>query len=233
VSGRITILKQPRVTYCGDQGLLLEAAGDLELATQERIWALNEQVLEWGGVLDTQPGMNSLLVLLDPDANDVTECRDRLLRAWKEVRSTARKGKLLEVGVVYGGEGGCDLVDVARYHRVDPAEIVKLHANAEYTIFAPGVSPGFGYLFGLDRRLFIPRRDVPVMRKVGGVVSIAGAQAILGPPRKPDGADLGPTGWHVIGRVPDVPVAFDLARDPMSLVSLGDRIRFRVERIEK
>jgi len=74
---------------------------------------------------------------------------------------------------------------------------------------------------------------VPVMRKVGGVVSIAGAQAILGPPRKPDGADLGPTGWHVIGRAPDVPVAFDLARDPMSLVSLGDRIRFRVERIEK
>jgi allophanate hydrolase subunit 1 len=64
-------------------------------------------------------------------------------------------------------------------------------------------------------------------------VSIAGAQAILGSPRKANGADVQPTGWHVIGRAPDVPEPFDLARDPMSVVSMGDRIRFRVERIER
>jgi allophanate hydrolase subunit 1 len=71
------------------------------------------------------------------------------------------------------------------------------------------------------------------MRKVGGVVSMAGAQAMLGVPRKPGGADVQPTGWHVIGRAPDAPMPFDVVRDPMSIVSLGDRIRFRVERIER
>jgi KipI family sensor histidine kinase inhibitor len=233
LSGRITILEEPRVTHCGDQGLLLEAEGDLALSTQERIWALNDRVLEWPGVLDTQPGMNSLLVLLDPDASDLVESTDRLLRAWKESRSATRRGRLLEIGVIYGGEGGSDLPDVARHHGIGIEDVVKLHSDAEYTIFAPGTGPGFGYLFGLNRRLFIPRRNVPVMRKVGGVVSIAGAQAILGAPKKPNGADVSPTGWYVIGRAPDVPVPFDIARDPMSIVSLGDRIRFRVERIER
>jgi KipI family sensor histidine kinase inhibitor len=233
LSGEITILDQPRVSYCGDHGLFLEAEGDLSLPTQERIWALNDIVLEWAGVIDTQPGMNSLLVLTQTDQHDPVEYHDKLLRAWGESQSGKRPGKLLEVGVVYGGEGGGDLPDVARYHQVDVVEIVQLHSNAEYTIFAPGTGPGFGYLFGLDPRLFIPRRKVPVMRKVGGTVSIAGAQAILGAPKHANAAESSPTGWHVIGRAHDVPIPFDIARDPMSIVSLGDRIRFRVERLER
>ena len=110
MSGRINILAEPRVTHCGDQGLLLEAEGDLALPTQERIWALNDRVLEWQGVLDTQPGMNSLLVLLDPDKSDLVETADKLLRRWIETRSVTRRGRLLEIGVVYGGEGGIDPV---------------------------------------------------------------------------------------------------------------------------
>ena len=233
MSRGITILDAPRVSYCGDQGLLLEAEGDLSLPTQERIWALNDIVVEWPDVVDTQPGMNSLLVLLRPGQGDPVEYSRKLLHAWGESPSRRRQGGLLEIGVVYGGEGGCDLSDVARYHRVDVTDVVRLHSAVDYTIFAPGTGPGFGYLFGLDPRLFIPRRKVPVMRKVGGVVSIAGAQAILGAPQKPNGAETSPTGWYVIGRAPDVPIPFDIARDPMSIVSLGDRIRFRIERIIK
>ncbi len=233
MSAGIAVLEKPRVTYCGDHGLLLEAEGDLTLPTQERIWALNAAVAEWPGVIDTQPGMNSLLVLLKTDDLDPAVYGDRLLRTWVETTGVRRPGKLMEVGVVYGGEGGCDLADVARYHRVDVAKIVKLHSDAEYTVFAPGTGPGFGYLFGLDPRLFIPRRKVPAMRKVGGIVSIAGAQAMLGSPRQANGPEMSPTGWHVIGRAPDVPSPFDMARDPMNLLSLGDRIRFRIERLEQ
>lgn len=229
----VVVLNEPRVTLCGDQGILFEAEGVLALSTQERIWELNGVVSGWAGVIDTQPGMNSLLVLLDDDGPDAGGYTDRLLRAWQESRGGRRKGKLLEVGVVYGGEGGCDLAEVAHFHGIELARVVKLHAEAEYTVFAPGTGPGFGYLFGLDARLFIPRRKVPVMRKVGGIVSIAGAQAMLGSPRRENGSDMSPTGWYVIGRAQDVPVPFDIERDPMSFLSLGDRIRFRVERIER
>ncbi|WP_422035352.1 5-oxoprolinase subunit B family protein [Reyranella sp.] len=225
-------LSSPRVSLCGSAALLLDAEGPLSLPTQERIWRLGDIVLEWDGVVDVQAGMNSLLVVLDPLNADPAELSTRMLDLWPTIEAGRIAGRLLEVGVVYGGEGGQDLPDVAAYHRATPEAIVALHAAPEYVVFAPSVSPGFGYLFGLDPRLFTPRRKVPVMRPVGGGVSIGGAQSNLGKPYTPGGPTMNPTGWHTIGRAPEVPVPFDLANDPPNLLSLGDRIRFRIDRIE-
>jgi len=229
----IVVLAEPRVSLCGSAALLLDAEGPLALPTQERIWRLSNRVRGWDGVIDVQPGMNSLLVVLDPHHADPAELSARLLEMWPTVEAGRVAGRLLEVGVVYGGEGGQDLADVAAHHRLGPETVVALHAAAEYVVFAPGVSPGFGYLFGLDPRLFTPRRKVPVMRVVGGSVSIGGGQANLGKPSVEGGPAMQPTGWYTIGRASDVPIPFDLAKDPPNLLSLGDRIRFRVDRIEK
>jgi len=227
----VVVLAEPRVSLCGSAALLLDAEGPLALPTQERIWRLNDQVREWDGVVDAQPGMNSLLVALDPLNADPAALSERLLSVWNSTPAGWAAGREMEFGVIYGGDGGEDLPDVAAYHKVDIEAIVALHSAAEYVIFAPSVSPGFGYLFGLDPRLFTPRRKVPVMRRQGGVVSIGGAQANLGKPHAKGTPELNPTGWHVIGRAQDLPVPFDLALDPPNRVSLGDRIRFRVERI--
>jgi 5-oxoprolinase (ATP-hydrolysing) subunit B len=170
--------------------------------------------------------------VLDPRDADPAELSARLLEVWPTVEAGRMAGRLLEVGVIYGGEGGQDLLDVAAHHRLEPEAIVTLHAAAEYVVFAPSVSPGFGYLFGLDPRLFTPRRKVPVMRPVGGSVSIGGGQSNLGKPHVAGGPTMQPTGWYAIGCAPDVPVPFDLAKDPPNLLSLGDRIRFRIDRIE-
>lgn len=229
----VVILPEPRVSFCGSAALLLDAEGPLALPTQERIWRLSDRVRHWEGVVDVQPGMNSLLVVLDPLDADPAELSERLLEAWPTIEAGRIAGRLLEVGVVYGGEGGQDLPDVAAYHRLEPEAIVALHAAPEYVVFAPSVSPGFGYLFGLDPRLFTPRRKVPVMRPVGGGVSIGGAQSNLGKPYVEGGPTMNPTGWHTIGRAPRVPMPFDLAKNPPDLLSLGDRIRFRIDRIEK
>jgi KipI family sensor histidine kinase inhibitor len=228
----IVVLAEPRVSLCGSAALLLDAEGPLALPTQERIWRLSDRVRGWNGVIDVQPGMNSLLVVLDPLDADPAELSARLLKMWPTVEAGRIAGRLLEVGVVYGGEGGQDLPDVAAYHRLEPEAIVALHAAAEYVVFAPSVSPGFGYLFGLDPRLFTPRRKVPVMRPIGGSVSIGGGQSNLGKPEVAGGPAMQPTGWYAIGCAPDVPVPFDLAKDPPNLLSLGDRIRFRIDRIE-
>jgi KipI family sensor histidine kinase inhibitor len=225
------VLDAPRVTPCGSAALLLDAEGPLALATQQRIWVLQDEVRDWDGVVDLQPGMNSLLVVIDPLAVDAEAMTARLLLAWSRVEPRRAPGRLLEVGVVYGGEGGPDLPNVAAHHGVDIDAVVTLHSGAEYVVFAPGVMPGFGYLFGLDPRLFTPRRPTPVMREAGGLVSIGGAQAGLGGPRREDRPTSSPTGWHTIGRASAVPEPFDLHRDPPNLLDLGDRIRFRVERV--
>lgn len=224
-------LAAPRVTPCGSAALLLDAEGPLALATQQRIWSLSDAVRGWDGVVDLQPGMNSLLVVINPLTADAEAMAARLLAAWSRAEPRHGTGRLLEVGVVYGGEGGGDLSAVAAHHGVEIDTIVAMHAAGEYVVFAPSVMPGFGYLFGLDPRLFTPRRPVPVMREAGGIVSIGGAQANLGGPRRSDRPTASPTGWHVIGRAPEVPEPFDLGRDPPNLLELGDRIRFRVERV--
>jgi KipI family sensor histidine kinase inhibitor len=228
----LVILAEPRVSLSGSAALLLDAEGPLTLSTQERIWRLADKVRDWNGVVDVQPGMNSLLVVLDSCDADPAELSARLLEVWPTIEAGRVAGRLLEVGVVYGGEGGQDLPDVAAYHRLEPEVVVALHSAPEYVVFAPGVSPGFGYLFGLDPRLFTPRRKVPVMRPVGGSVSIGGGQSNLGKPYVEGGSAMQPTGWYAIGCAPHVPVPFDLAKDPPNLLSLGDRIRFRVDRIE-
>jgi KipI family sensor histidine kinase inhibitor len=226
-------LDAPRVSLCGACALLLDAEGPLTLATQERIWRLGEAVRDWAGVADVQPGMNSLLVELDADTVEPETVRERLLAAWMVTRAGRPPGRLLEVAVVYGGASGMDLDDVAAHHGVDVETLVALHAAPDYVVFAPGVTPGFGYLFGLDPRLFTPRRKAPVMRDPDSNVSIGGAQSNLGAPRLGKPPTLGPTGWYSIGRAYDLPVPFDLARDPVSLLVPGDRIRFRVERVER
>lgn len=232
VNRDVTVLQEARVSFCGSAAVLLDAEGPLALATQERIWRLSDTVRQWEGVVDTQPGMNSLLVVVDSRTADLEALAARLRETWPGVPSGRIAGRLIEVGVVYGGEGGQDLPEVAAFHKCTPAEVAKLHAEPEYTIFAPGTSPGFGYLFGMDRRLFTPRRQVPVMRALGGGVSIAGIQSNLGKPYVEGSAKVAPTGWYMIGRAPDVPSPFDFDKTPPNLVSLGDRIRFRVDRVE-
>lgn len=232
VNRDVTVLQEARVSYCGSAAVLLDAEGPLALATQERIWRLSEMVRELEGVVDTQPGMNSLLVLIDSKTGDLEALAARLRETWPTVPSGRLAGRLIEVGVIYGGEGGQDLPEVAAFHKCTPGDVAKLHAAPEYTIFAPGVTVGFGYLFGMDPRLFTPRRQVPVMRALGGGVSIAGIQSNLGKPYVEGSAKSAPTGWYMIGRAPAVPSAFDFDKNPPNLVSLGDRIRFRVERVE-
>jgi len=229
---RVTNLTQPRVTFCGDSALLLEAEGALSLETQQGIWNLSEEARGWPDVIDVQPGMNNLLVTLDPVRAEVEAYAERLLAAWLRIPRSRGLGRLIEIAVAYGGPGGQDLGDVASHHALSPQEIAALHAAPEYVVFAPGTGTGFGYLFGLDPRLFTPRRKVPVQRPVGGTVLLGGAQSNLGTKQRPGGPAMTTTGWYAIGQASDLPTPFDLACDPPNLLTLGDRIRFRVDRVE-
>ncbi len=96
----MVVLAEPRVSLCGSAALLLDAEGPLALPTQERIWRLSDRVRRWNGVIDVQPGMNSLLVVLDPLDADPAELSARLLEMWPTVEAGRIAVRLLEVGVV-------------------------------------------------------------------------------------------------------------------------------------
>ena len=216
------ILTRPHISLIGSGAMLFMAPGALDLAHQRRIWAMAEAASSWPGVQEAVPGMTNLMLVLDSGLADPVALEAALLRAWDTAGGVGTEGRLIEIPVIYGGEYAIDLAAVSAHTELPPAEVVRLHAAGEYTVFALGSAPGFAYLGGLDPRLHTPRKRVPSLCMLAGTVTIGGAQTGVS-------ALTGPNGWNSIGFAQlDV---FDPAQTPPALMAPGDRVRFRAESI--
>jgi KipI family sensor histidine kinase inhibitor len=150
---------------------------------------------------------------LDPDA--VAAHVDIILEGRDDRPEPAPR--LVTIPVRYGGDDGPDLEDVARRTGLEPRQVIERHAGAVYEVRFLGFTPGFAYLGPLDPSLVCPRLDRPRRSVPAGSVAIAADQTAVYPASTPGG-------WRLIGRTEAV--LFDAARDPMSLLSIGDRVRF-------
>lgn len=205
-------------SWLGEGAILCQTgAPALDRALQERFWALRDLLTDCAFVTETVPGMNNILVLIDPDAVAAEAALAHLHQTWARTTAAQGSGRVIEIPVSYGGAAGEDLADVAAACGLSPEDYVRLHAAGEYTVFALGSQPGFGYLAGLDPRLAVPRRPVPRPRVEAGAVVIGGAQAGVI-------SCSSPSGWHVIGHT-DL-AFFDPNRVPPALLSPGDSVRF-------
>jgi KipI family sensor histidine kinase inhibitor len=214
----------PRFSNLGSGALLMEAPAPLDISWQRRIWALAYQMESCPGVLETMPGMNNLMVVFDPLLIPADALQSRLSGSWHDCGRDGPAGKQVEVPVVYGGENGMDLQQVAQHAGLSVDEVVRLHVETSYTVYFLGGYPGFGYLGGLPPELAMPRRQVPRMQVPKGSVAIGGQQTGVIPSAQP-------SGWHIIGNA-NIDL-FNETRDPPALLAPGDTVRFRCERIER
>ncbi len=213
----------PRISLLGTRALLFEAPGtEMTLPVQQRIWSLAREAARWPEVQEAVPGMNNLMLAWrrPPARFDVLEAR--LRAAWAAAAPLALEGRVVELDVVYGGEGGPHWADVVAHTGLSVDEIVERHSAPLYPVYALGSHPGYCYLGGMDPRLATPRRKVPVLRIPGGAVSIGGAQTGVS-------ASDGPSGWNTIGCT--TMSFFDPRRDPPALLAPGDSLRFRVRQV--
>ena len=173
------------------------------------------------GVVDIAPTFNTVAIVFDPllaDPGDLSAAILARLRSLEgAVPTTGATGPILEIPVSYGGDDGPDLAAVAAHARLDPEEVVRLHAAADHVVGMIGFTPGFPYLLGLPTALSIPRRATPRTSVPAGSVAIAERQTGIYPRTSPGG-------WHVIGRTPRR--MFDADRDPPALLRAGDLVRF-------
>jgi KipI family sensor histidine kinase inhibitor len=139
-------------------------------------------------------------------------------RALDELPPPAKVGREVEVPVCYAPRFAPDLAEVARRVKLDPEEVVKRHAAAEYRVLMIGFAPGHAYMGGLHPSLSLSRRGAPRPEVPAGSVAIANEQTVVYPY-----AISG--GWNVIGRTPLA--VFDATRERPSLFGPGDRVRFR------
>lgn len=215
-------LDVPKISVLGTSALLFDAPGETCLPTQQRIWALAEETRSWPEVREVVFGMNNLMLVFRAPPRAVDAIEARLLEAWRAASPLVLEGRLIELPVSYGGEGGPHMGDVVAHTGLSVDEVVHLHAEPTYLVYALGSHPGYCYLGGMDLRIATPRRATPVLRIPGGSVSIGGRQTGVS-------ASPGPSGWNTIGSTRAQ--FFEPHRDPPALIRPGDSIRFRIENV--
>jgi len=99
---------------------------------------------------------------------------------------------------------------------------VRRHTAPEYIVYFLGFQPGFAYMGGLDKSLATPRRAEPRMAVPAGSVGIGGEQTGIYPAASPGG-------WQLLGRTDAA--LFMPQRNPPTLLSPGDRIRFVASKV--
>ncbi len=216
--------QSPRISLLGTTALLFEPPGEMDIHTQRRVWWLSRQVETWPCTKEAVPGMSNLMLVFSDPPRNVDAVKADLLAIWNRAEELHFEGRIVELPVIYGGEYGPHIADVIAHTGLTLEEIVKIHTEPLYSVFALGSHPGYCYLGGMDPRIATPRRKVPVRGLPGGAVSIGGAQTGVS-------ASEGPSGWNTIGHT-DM-VFFDPLRTPPALLAPGDMIRFRAERIIK
>jgi len=209
-----------RFQRASDQSLLIYFGQQITLEAHEHVRRLL-RLLELepiAGVRNLNPAYCSILVKFDAlkwRHEKLEEILKRYLGRLEEV--TLPEPRQVEIPVCYGGEHGPDLNDVSAMHGVTPAQVIELHSSTTYLVYFLGFVPGFAYLGELPEALVTPRLATPRRRVPPGSVGIAGSQTGVYPVATPGG-------WRLLGRTPIAMFRSD--RDALSLLSIGDRVRF-------
>ena len=209
-----------RFQPASDQSLLITFGSEISLAAHQQVMKLLRllQLEPVAGVRNLHPAYCSLLVKFDGlrISHDEVEAilREHLARLEKVKLPEPRQ---VEIPVCYGGEYGPDLDDVCALHGISPTQAIELHSSATYLVYFLGFVPGFAYMGGLPEALVTPRLATPRRRVPPGSVGIAGNQTGVYPFATPGG-------WRLLGRTPVA--MFRADRGELSLLSIGDRVRF-------
>jgi len=177
-------------------------------------------------LLELVPSYTSVLLIFDVLKTDHQQIAAQLLDASAMLfrPATITTGNIIELPCYYSLETGPDLVEVAAMHQLRVAELVRLHSNQSYQVYAIGFAPGFAYLGFINERLQTPRLATPRPQVAAGSVAIADRQTAVYPAASPGG-------WRLLGNCP-TPL-FDLNASPMMPFSVGDTVRFvPIERAE-
>lgn len=212
----------PRFHDAGESGLLIEFGAGYDPKINAAVTAFDRRVqaAELSEILETMPSFRSLLVRFDPLTCDYEALKSTLRRLLSQPAKTSITGpkpRHFRLPVVYGGNFGPDIDEVAALSGIAAADIPDSHASEVLDVAMLGFSPGLAYLGQMAPAWDIPRAEslrpsVPV-----GAILVAVRQTVL--PATPI-----PTGWRQIGQTPFRSLQPDAERP--FLLSPGDKVSF-------
>ena len=212
-------VKAPKVFPFGDSAVLIdyETPGYSD-RVHTRLSHLAQTLRAQEIWQDIVPSYKSILVVFDIAQHSMDEAISKIEETLKTLsRASRRKGKVIEIPVVYGGRYGPDMATIKKASGLTQSEVIDIHSGQEYRVCMMGFIPGFCFLSEVPNVLQHPRHDTPRAHVPAGSVGIAGWQTgIYGL--------SSPGGWQIIGRTPLN--LFDPKRENPFLMEAGDKLRF-------
>jgi inhibitor of KinA len=204
----------------GDSAVIIKAGNEISVEINRTIRKLlvliESENIE--GIIDFIPSYNELMICYDPSIIIYSELLDTIRLFGKNIDSVELpESSVIQIPVLYGGEYGPDLIEVASYNNLSTEDVVKIHYSTSYLVYMLGFTPGFCYLGGIDKRISMPRKLTPRLKIPSGAVGIADEQTGIYPIESPGG-------WQLIGKTPLR--LFDPVKINGFFIQAGDYIRF-------
>lgn len=211
-----------KIEIAGVNSLLLRFSDQVDQNVISRVGFACQQLQQKLGYLliDLVPSYTTLLLtydLLKTDDQAVRKMIAAVLQELPDQLASQKESVLVELPVCYEADFAPDMPALTEQLQLSSEEIIQLHSEREYAVFAIGFSPGFGYLGELDERLQVPRLANPRTAVPRGSVAIAELNTAVYPQQTPGG-------WWLIGRCPLL--MFSPDREPACVFNVGDRVRF-------
>lgn len=210
-----------RYLLAGDKSIVVEFGDLISEEINKKVVSLMEAIenSDINNFIDEMiPTYRSLMINYNPLKIDFDSLLKEVKLLEKNIKSSgAIKKNIIEIPVLYGGEYGPDIENVAKHNNLSIEEVIKIHIEKEYLIYMLGFTPGFPYLGGMDERIETPRLKIPRTKIPGGSVGIASKQTGVYPIDSPGG-------WQLIGRTPLK--LYDPDKESPILLKAGNYIKF-------
>lgn len=209
-----------RIEIAGQNAFIVYFAEQTSAAVSAQIQAAvnNISASMQDCIIDLVPSYASLLVIFDLERTDSFAVKNLLRSALANLDGVdSASGVLVTLPVYYSTESGPDLEMLAENAGLAVDQVIEIHQQQEYRVYAIGFAPGFAYLGEVDERIAAPRLATPRQKVPRGAVAIADRQTAVYPA-------VSPGGWNLIGLCPTR--MFEPERNPSMPVKVGDRIRF-------
>ncbi len=161
------------------------------------------------GIIDITPSYCSILIRYDLNIYNDKSIKDTIINLINRLAeanptivnqyhsnlsstvglASANHPKTIKIPTIYNER---DLKRVANHNNLTIEEVITLHTQKTYRVYAIGFMIGFAYLAKIDKKIITPRLSTPRAKIPKGSVAIADNQTAIYPK---DSAG----GWNIIG----------------------------------
>ncbi|WP_185907927.1 5-oxoprolinase subunit PxpB [Psychrobacillus soli] len=215
-----TASRTPLYLPMGDQAIIIQFEHVISLETNKRVQTIaylieSSQIV---GVTQLIPAFNNLTVCYDPVVIGFDELVETLKKfEGDDLEQIQINSKTLHIPVVFGGDYGPDLEEIADHAKLSIEEVVSLIQSKRYFVYMIGFIAGYPYCGDIDPRLSLPRRANPRGKVEKGTIQIVNNLTGIF-------TMTAPSGWHIVGWTPME--IFNPKSDPPSLLQAGDYIQY-------